>query len=378
MKGHIRHLFPGGNTSKGFYSFYKYILPQKDARKIICIKGGPGTGKSSIIKTIGEYFNEKGYNIEFHHCSSDNNSLDGVVIRGLNIALLDGTSPHVVDPKNPGAVDEILNLGQFWNEEGFKANKSKIINLNNCISETFQRAYKYISASKIIHDSWSKLNSEAVNISKLNHLKENLKNEIFKTDISEAGTDRHLFATAFTPNGIITYIDNLYSEYKTIYALQGEPGTHKSDILEYLSCEALKRGHYVEIFHHPLIPEQIEHVLIPDLSIAILTSNELNKKVFPGIQIQLNELQTKEILTKNNSKIQEEKEMFYLLLNKGLNIISQAKKLHDELETYYIPNMNFDELNVVLENLISKLTKYENSTKIEDTFNQSKKGLYFI
>ena len=39
-----RHLFPGGNTSKGFYSLYRYVLSQDDAKRILCIKGGPGTG----------------------------------------------------------------------------------------------------------------------------------------------------------------------------------------------------------------------------------------------------------------------------------------------------------------------------------------------
>lgn len=95
MKGKIRHLFPGGNTSKGFYSFYHYIISQDTARRKICIKGGPGTGKSTLMKSIGTFFNDKGYDIEYHHCSSDNNSLDGIVIKQLNIALLDGTAPHV-------------------------------------------------------------------------------------------------------------------------------------------------------------------------------------------------------------------------------------------------------------------------------------------
>lgn len=95
MENKERHMFPGGNTSKGFYSFYRYILGQEEANRIICIKGGPGTGKSSLMKKVGAHFLDKGYLIEYHHCSSDNNSLDGVVIKELKVAILDGTSPHV-------------------------------------------------------------------------------------------------------------------------------------------------------------------------------------------------------------------------------------------------------------------------------------------
>lgn len=108
-KGAIKHVFPGGNTTKGFYSYYQYILGQEEATRIICLKGGPGVGKSTFMKTIGKKMVDSGYDIEFMHCSSDVNSLDGVVIPAIKIAILDGTAPHVVDPKNPGAVDEIIN-----------------------------------------------------------------------------------------------------------------------------------------------------------------------------------------------------------------------------------------------------------------------------
>jgi MoxR-like ATPase len=106
----IRHLFPGGNTTKGFYSYYDYILGQQEATKIICLKGGPGVGKSTYMKRIGKVMEEEGFDIEYMHCSSDPNSLDGVVITDIKVALLDGTAPHVVDPKNPGAVDESVHL----------------------------------------------------------------------------------------------------------------------------------------------------------------------------------------------------------------------------------------------------------------------------
>lgn len=95
MENKERHMFPGGNTSKGFYSFYRYILGQEDANRIICIKGGPGTGKSSLMKKVAAHFLTKGYSIEYHHCSSDNNSLDGLVVKELKVAILDGTSPQV-------------------------------------------------------------------------------------------------------------------------------------------------------------------------------------------------------------------------------------------------------------------------------------------
>lgn len=364
MKGEFRHFFPGGNTSKGFYSFYRYILPQEVARRIICIKGGPGTGKSSLMKRVGQYFNEKGYDIEYHHCSSDNNSLDGVVIKGLNVALLDGTAPHIVDPLNPGAVDEILNMGTCWNEHGFSDYRNSIISINKQVGKTFKRAYRYIGAAKTVHDDWSSYNAEALNLSKLNLFKEQFKNEIFlNIDVTSMGNDRHLFATAFTPNGIITYVDSIAANYKRVYVLNGGPGTGKTNVLSYLSEEALKRGLSVEVYHDPLIPDRIEHVLIPTLSIAILSSNEINKRNLVGNQINMEDFLNKRLVDKNAEEIEKIKETFYSLLDKGLSIISGAKKLHDELEKCYIPNMDFDKVEDVFNQIIAKLLRYEKESK---------------
>jgi hypothetical protein len=47
-QGRVKHVFPGNNTARGFYSFYDYIIAP-DARRILVIKGGPGVGKSTFL-----------------------------------------------------------------------------------------------------------------------------------------------------------------------------------------------------------------------------------------------------------------------------------------------------------------------------------------
>ena len=92
----------------------------------------PGDRVTVNVETFcGEcFFCKNGYTIEYHHCSSDPNSLYVVLIKELNIALLDGTSPHIVDPINPGAVDEILNMGDALDMDVLSKNKKEIISLN--------------------------------------------------------------------------------------------------------------------------------------------------------------------------------------------------------------------------------------------------------
>ncbi|MCI9626077.1 MAG: ATPase [Clostridia bacterium] len=93
-----REYFLGGNTAKGFFSYYDYLIRQEDAATIYCIKGGPGTGKSSLMKSIAAEAQKRGLDTDLIHCSSDPDSLDGLIIPKLKTAFVDGTSPQAGVP----------------------------------------------------------------------------------------------------------------------------------------------------------------------------------------------------------------------------------------------------------------------------------------
>ena len=156
-----RHYFPGNNTPLGFFSYYKHILGQREANKIVCIKGGPGTGKSTFMNRIAEYFASMDEDIDYLHCSADENSLDGIVLKDRRIAVIDGTSPHITDPVTPGAVDKIVNLGEFWDEDAIAVNKSEIIDLNEETSRWYRIAYNYLSAAKSVYRSLEEIYNDA-------------------------------------------------------------------------------------------------------------------------------------------------------------------------------------------------------------------------
>ncbi len=66
--------------------------------KRIFIKGRPGTGKSTFLRKVNKRAMQMGYSTEIYHCSFDVNSLDMIIIRDLNLAVFDSTSPHEIYP----------------------------------------------------------------------------------------------------------------------------------------------------------------------------------------------------------------------------------------------------------------------------------------
>lgn len=358
-KGNIRHMFPGGNTSKGFFSYYSYILPQENARKIFILKGGPGVGKSTFMKKSGLELAERGFDIEFMHCSSDNSSLDGIVVPKLGIAMIDGTAPHVVDPKNPGAVDEIIHLGDYWKEEGLRANKDGILKDNKEVGRLFARAYRYINAAASVYDDSAVINGWAMNMAKLNLAAAKLIDTFFGSDAiaEKEGNERKLFASAFTPNGMQNHLDTIL--IGKICAIKGGAGTGTDSLLEKIKTAAVERGFYIEAYYCPLNPEKLEHLVIPGKGISFTTVNKyhkVGKEAF--VEIDLNEYLEKALLQRYDDVIDYNEKIFEDLLQRGLDTIALAKVLHDHMETYYIPNMDFDAVQRCWESTMARILEY--------------------
>ena len=84
-----KSFFLGANSRHGFYSFYSELIDLKSDDTVYILKGGPGSGKSSLMKRVAAAAEEKGYEVERIFCSSDPDSLDGIIIPELARAVVD-------------------------------------------------------------------------------------------------------------------------------------------------------------------------------------------------------------------------------------------------------------------------------------------------
>lgn len=344
----VRRMFPGGNTSQGFYSFHDNIIGL-DRNMLYILKGMPGGGKSSIMKEIGENALKKGYSIEYHHCPSDPNSIDGIVISDLGIGIIDGTAPHMVDPIMPGLLDEIVDLGKYINKSMIGNYRDEILKAKRENKSSYRSAYSFFRAGREILNEIVEENKERMEFGKINEITYQIIEEIFKgrKTYPRVGNTRHLFNSALTPEGLIDYTDTLIDDVECIYGLEGDYGTGKSTLLKRISEEAVLRGYDVEVFHQPLIPQKINSIVIPQLSISFIT-DKVNERVVENT-INLDDyLMTKIDLVDNY-------EIFENLTGKGIEYLKNAKVNHDILEKYYHEAIDFDGIEEEKEKLIGKI-----------------------
>lgn len=367
MSGMERHLFPGNNTPSGFFSYYEYILNQDEGQKIYCLKGGPGAGKSTLIGRIGKRFLKQGEDVDFFHCSADRNSLDAILLKKRNIAVLDGTSPHVIDPVNPGAVDTIVNLGDCWNEHGIRANRHRIIESHKRCSSLFSGAYHYLAAAEQLYDNLREIYSFRIKPEEYTKLAAGWigKELAHKQISSRRGATKKFFACAVTPQGIVSELSSLLNCVKKVYRIETCVGLEPERILKPFAESALNRGFDLELYYSPLKPETgLEHIICPELGLALITDSDLQH--WSGAEDgRKQEIITVNLCEKAGTVIsgalaeleRDSRERFYPLLDQAVYCLSKAKEEHDRLESYYIPHIDFDKVRNLEQQITEEISE---------------------
>jgi hypothetical protein len=361
-RGKVKKVFPGSNSAYGFYSYYDQIMGPEAAR-IFILKGGPGVGKSTFMGRIAGEMLARGYDVEYHYCSSDAESIDAVAFHSIGIVLVDGTAPHLIDPKYPGAVEVIVNLGDFWEEMKIIDQKASIIKISQEKGRAFANVYKLLQTADLYLKAWeSYYNIEDYFDKKAgDQLLLDLKETILKEKSGEkrAGRIRKLFASAITPQGTVNHLENLTEDLEHIYLLQGENGKIKELLTREIAEAAARRGFFVEAFCCALDPLRVDHFLIPELKVGIVNNMEPHLFMSSGKSTRID---TDELTGQLPDVLEKEKEDFRRryreALQGALHYLKKAKGLHDELEGYYIPQMRFAEIEHLYAQILERILAF--------------------
>lgn len=273
------------------------------------IKGGPGVGKSSLMRRFAASAEDKGYAVEYFHCSSDPDSLDGVAVPECGIGMMDATAPHIYDPSVPGARDTLISLGDYLDEKALAPHAKEIIRLQSEISAKFKRCYRYLAAAQEVLCTAS---AEA----DLSGLEEEWT-KLLPTR-GGRGEARRLFASAFTPKGRVDVTD--FAHYDRRVSVEIPFGAHASGLMERMAQKAQSRGLDVILLLDALMPDRAAHVIIPAHGVAFCTETRINR---------------------DDHEQGFDRNAYGLLCQRAVEQLAAAKSLHDELEQFYVRHMDF-------------------------------------
>lgn len=330
----VQTYFLGANSKSGFYSLYEGFPSGKSAFLHI-IKGGPGTGKSGFMRRIGEAAEKRGYDVEYVLCSGDPDSLDGVYIPAIGAAWVDGTAPHIGEPRCFAVDADYVNIGRFLILPFSDDEKDYVNQISRSYKALYDRAYSYIRSAAALREAVSPAKLTGKELETLKKKIDAAFEKVCTVPAAEPAQISKRFMRAASCLGDYPLCGEISKLCKLIYQIDGAP-THVSSALEYAAAEAQRMGTDVVCCPSPVDPELLEAVLIPGMSLAFVGFGEYDD----AKHLKIGHTASKE----ERAELRQAAKLEAKLMAAAYEKLRQAKELHDQMESIYKAHMDFPAL----------------------------------
>ena len=342
MNGDFKeNYFCAANSGRGFFSLYPQMIAR--AERVCIIKGGPGCGKSRFLRRVAVEAEACGKHVTCYLCSSDPSSLDAVFI-DERLLLLDGTSPHAVEASLPGARDDIVDLGAFWDSAYLAKQRNTVESLGKRKSSAYERGYDCLNAAASIGLAADALVAQSVLADKLNAAAERAVRSL---PTGDPFSERSVILGSFGMRGEVR-LDSFFKSADEYVSVTDHGGIAHLFMGALYKC-AKRRGLSVSVSLDPLYPDRIDAIRFDAArrvyEIGLRSEKRINMKRFidgatiPSVRRELRELT----------------ELKRGAVSGALRALSSAAEAHFKLEKIYGEAMDFAAKERFTDSFIGKI-----------------------
>ena len=347
--------FMGGVTPEGFSTELKALVNSSEYFTYI-LKGGPGTGKSALMKKIADRFGDV-EDVTLYYCSADPGSLDAVELHSSKTLIVDGTPPHVFEAMFPGVSQKVINLGAHWDENSLREHGDEIISVTRLNKSLLSGAAYYHNALGIICNSTYEFANRILNRQMIEDEAEDLCEKLFAHRGKSRGKQDVRQLSVMTMNGYMTLTDTL-GNYSDIFVLNDSLFAASDVFIDIVAKKALEHGCSIKISPGLLFGKFVrEHLLIDDISTVLVTVDPLTQlKIHRGTVMELSAFYDKEQIRLYDSIFKSNESLMKKTVDTSREMLAEAKRVHDEMEKYYIDAMDHEALDHVFNGICEEIS----------------------
>ena len=335
----VTNFFLGANSGEGFQNLFSQITDLEDTYDLMVLKGGPGVGKNTFMREVGRAMEAAGTPVEYLWCSGDPDSLDGVVLPQLRCAVVDGTSPHVVEPRYPAAVDRYVDLGRFYDLTAAKAAVGEVKACTRAYQAAYVRAYRNLKAARAVESDALGTVRRTFDADRARRRVEGILARELRQKGGETGRTVRRFLGSVTYQGYVWRFDSVDALCPKVYEF-ADSAELAGELFERIRQRAAERGWDTVACCSPEEPERIEHLLLPGLGLAFVTSRPgMEDRGHPYRRVRLDAMTDQR---NGRARLRFQARMVSLLREEGVAALREAKAAHDALEAVYNPYVDFE------------------------------------
>ena len=333
----------GATAPAGFAGYFDQVLCPRAGWHSLLIKAGPGCGKSTMMRKIAGHLAAQDETVELIHCSSDPDSLDGVVCAGRKFSIVDATAPHALEPRCPAAVETVVSLYDCIDEDKMRAHAAEVTALFARCGTLQERAARYITAAGSLVTDSERVAFAAADLPAARSFAAHLALKYLPRRTGGEGSEALRLLSAPTPRGLLCYAETVARAADTIIVLDDEQGAVSRVLLKALRDEALARGLDILTCYCPMAPyDKIEHLLLPSARLAFVTANRFHPLAYPHARVvRCARFGDKNMLRAHRARLRFNEKAALDLFMQAARLQSEAKQNHDQLETFYKAAVDF-------------------------------------
>ena len=241
-----------------------------------------------------------------------------------------------MDPQYDQVFERIVDLGRFSDAAELKKHKTELMAALDAHRSMILRASRCIEAAQNIKRGLS----DALVTSDVQARIQKRTKGIIARELKKTGKKRKAprvrFLSALTYLGEVNRYDTILSLAGRIYALDNDLGL-SDRMLQILADAAEENGYETIQCLSPHFPEKIEHLIVPELSLAFVSQMHTNS--FPGTtyrHIRLDALIDRSGLRENRKWLRFGRKVAGELFAEAADILGQARELQRAIDEIYL------------------------------------------
>lgn len=352
--------FAAANSERGFENRFPALFREEaGVEHLYIIKGGPGTGKNRLMRRVADRAEARGWHAVRFLCSSDPESLDGLWLTspaGVRVGILDGTAPHAWEPTLPGAREELLDLGRFWDSTALAREQENICRLDLRKSAAYRRAYHCLRAAGEADRVGESLLAPCLREAKLDTLADRLLRMAVRRGraAEPIPLPAEVFRRGYTMSGPMRLDtpDHLSARLLCI----GDRSGAGYRLLHLLRHRAAERHLPVTVFCDPLRPDRIDGILFHDSRLCVLCDRPAaGRPEADPHPLSLRSCLDNDTLQRVRPQLRAAAGLRDLALANAARHLSAAREAHFELEKIYAAAMDFSAVTDFTEEVCGKI-----------------------
>lgn len=272
-------------------------------------------------------------------------------------AVFDSATPaHVIEPKYPGAFEQVVDLSSCWDEHALFESREAIMALAAKISRCHEHCCRFLGAAGSLLSDTYRIALEGTSVSKVVKAARRIALSEFKGGPGGQGRESVRFLSCVTNKGPVLFDGTAKALCDRIYLVDDVYGAASRLFLSALRSQALEAGWDVITCYCPLSPfEKIEHLFIPALRLGFMTANDNHlPDIEPYKIVRSRRFTDAEQIRAHRKRITFNRKASAQMLEQAARLLAEAKTLHDQLEGYYTGAMDFAAVDAVGERTLQK------------------------